>query len=162
MKKVILAAGFVLASQFAVSNALADMCEKPTQKPANIQATLHTTYMPNLLPVVLNSEQLLGLSAEQCAAFNKFKNEKAPGGAKLSKEILALEKQSHDEALKGATWEQLAARNAEIEALRTKLANGKIKCHQFVKAQLNDEQYKKLINEIYPKFLAGMNDKAYK
>lgn len=162
MRKIVLMGSAAIFAAHFMTTASAGVCEKPTQKPANIQATLHTTYMPNLLPVVLNSEQALGLSAQQCAAFNKFKNEKAPGGAKLSKDILALEKQSHDEALNGATWEQLATRNAEIEALRAKLAQGKMKCHQFVKAQLNDEQYKKLINEIYPKFLAGMKDKAYK
>lgn len=158
LHKIAMASGLVLA----MGSVQAGVCEVPSQKPQNIQVTLHTTYMPNLLPVVLNSESKLNLSAEQCQAFNKFKNEKAPGGAKLSKQIVDLEKQSHDQALKGATWEQLSTRNAEIEALRTKLANGKMKCHQFVKAQLNDEQYAKLINEVYPEFLAGMKQKAYK
>ncbi len=162
MNKIALLGTTALLSMQLMSAANASVCEVPTQKPANIQATLHTTYMPNLLPVVLNSEEALNLSREQCQAFNKFKNEKAPGGAKISKDILALEKQSHDQALNGATWEQLEARNLEIQALRNKLANGKIKCHQFVKSQLSEEQYTKLISQIYPEFLKGMKAKAYK
>lgn len=161
-KMILLSSAAILSANVAIATAYAGNCELPSQNPANIQATLHTTYMPNLLPVVLNSESKLGLSAEHCKAFNKFKNEKAPGGAKLSKQILSLESQSHDEALRGASWKQLQARNDEIQALRNKLANGKIKCHQFVKSQLNNEQYTKLINEIYPEFLKGMKNKAYK
>lgn len=163
MKKLILlSSAAILSANVVVSTAFAGNCEKPTQKPENIQATLHTTYMPNLLPVVLNSEKALGLSSKQCQAFNQFKNDKAPGGAKISKQILALEKQSHDEALNGATWQQLKSRNAEIQALRDKLANGKLKCHQFVKGQLSDKQYNQLINEVYPEFLKGMQAKAFK
>lgn len=154
--------GAALALSAFSFSAQAEVCETVQPKASNIQAAMHATYMPHFMPVVLNSEQALDLSEKQCQAFNQFKKEKAPGGAKLIKKIVKLEKELKQQALQGAAWNALESQHNEVQALRTKLANGKLNCHKFVKSQLNDEQYQKLINEIYPKMSQKMQQMAYK
>lgn len=84
----------------------------------------------------------------------KFQKEKAPKGKELIKEINKMEAESRDLALKGASLEEIKSRHVKIAELREKLMEGKMKCHQFVKSQLTEEQYSKMINEIYPAMMA--------
>ncbi|WP_319381078.1 Spy/CpxP family protein refolding chaperone [Thiomicrorhabdus sp.] len=133
-----------------VAAAEGGVCQKVTPTPKSIIENFHANYMPNLLPVVLNSEQALNLSAEQCQKFNQFKKEKAPNGKKLIDKIIKMEQESSQMALEGASLETIQKRNKEIAELRAKLVTGKMKCHQFIKSSLTPEQYDKLVKEVYP------------
>ena len=131
----------------------AGVCNKAKPTVQAIQANFHANYMPNFIPIVLNNEKGLNLTAEQCQTFNKFQKEKAQNGKKLIKKINQMEAESRQMALKGAPLEELQARHKEIAEAREKLMVGKWKCHQFVKKQLTAEQYDKLINVIYPQMM---------
>lgn len=134
----------------AQSDPSPSFCETVKPTPQAMRETLHANYLPNFLPVIVNSEQALGLSAEQCAKFNQFRKEKAVQGKKVIKQINEMEAESHEQALKGASMDEIMQRHKEIAALREKITQGKMKCHQFVKSVLTDAQYQKLVTEIYP------------
>jgi len=147
MRKLILALA-VSAVAAVPTISMADnsgvMCEKVKPTIENIRANLHANYMPNYIPVLTNSQEALSLSGDQCAAINKFRKEKASKGALIVKDINKLEKEAYQAAFDGASMDDIMKRNTEIQSLRTKITQGKMKCHGFVKKLLSDEQYKKL------------------
>lgn len=117
-------------------------CEKVSPTINQIRANLHANYMPNFLPMLTNSQKELGLSGEQCAAINQFRKDKASKGKMVIKKIIQLEKEAGEAAFKGASMEEILKRNQEIQALRTKIVEGKMNCHHgFVKKLLTEQQY---------------------
>jgi len=155
MKKTLIALGLVTATLPMMVQAQDGVCEKvvPTKEAA--MATFHATYMPSFIPVLVNSEKELNLTAQQCQAFNKFRAEKAPNGKKLIEQIMKLEQEATQAVLSGESKEQILARNAKLAELREKLVKGKLNCQGFVKKQLTDEQYQKLVSEVYPAKMAA-------
>lgn len=155
MRKFILATltGSALLASSA-SYASEGVCNQIQPKVVDIRANFHANYMPNFIPVVVNSEEALNLTAEQCKTFNNFRMTKGKNGKKLIKKIHQLEKESQKMALAGADLPEMKKRHLKIAELRAKLMEGKMKCHQFVKSNLTAEQYDKLINDVYPKMYA--------
>ena len=147
MRKLILAL-IVTTATIVPTISMADnsavMCEKVTPTIQNIRENLHANYMPNYLPVLTNSQEALGLSGEQCAVINKYRKEKASKGQLIVKETNKPEKEAYQAAFEGASMDDIMKRNTEIQSLRTKITQGKMKCHGFVKKLLSAEQYKKL------------------
>lgn len=148
---VVLSSGVLMATQSFASEGV---CKPLKPSVEAIKANFHANYLPNFIPIVMNSEQALNLTAAQCQAFMKFQKEKAPKGKELIKEINKMEAESRQMALQGASLEEIKTRHVKIAELREKLMEGKMKCHQFVKSQLTAEQYSKMINEIYPAMMA--------
>ncbi|BBP45825.1 hypothetical protein THMIRHAS_11980 [Thiosulfatimonas sediminis] len=154
MRKFILAAfagSALIASSMASA---AGNCIQVQPKVEDMRANFHANYLPNFIPVVVNSEAALNLSAEQCQIFNEFRTTKGKNGKALIEKINQMEKESQTLALAGASLEEMKARHVKIAELREKLMVGKMNCHQFVKKNLTAEQYDKLINEVYPAMLA--------
>lgn len=159
MRKFILAA-ITGSALIASSVSCADgACIKVQPKTEDIRANFHANYMPNFIPVVVNSEEALNLTAEQCKTFNEFRTTKGKNGKKLINKIHEMEQESQKMALAGASLEEMKGRHAKIAELRAKLMEGKMKCHQFVKSQLTAEQYDKLINEVYPQMVAQAKER---
>ncbi|CAN8141441.1 conserved exported hypothetical protein [uncultured Thiomicrorhabdus sp.] len=159
MRKLFVAAvtgSLLIASSFAHAQ---DACVKVQPKVEDIRANFHANYMPNFIPVVVNSEEALNLTAEQCKTFNEFRTTKGKNGKKLINKIHEMESESQKMALAGAGLEEMKNRHAKIAELRAKLMEGKMKCHQFVKKTLTAEQYDKLINEVYPSMIAMAKEK---
>ncbi|MBN2647312.1 MAG: hypothetical protein JXR44_05960 [Thiotrichales bacterium] len=151
------ATAVLMAPQVMAEKGVCEMV-KPTVE--NIRANLHAQYLPNFIPVVVNSEKELGLSAEQCQAFNQFRKEKAVVGKELVEKINKMEQESHDLALNGASLDEIKARHTQIAEARAKLIEGKMKCHQFIKNTLTEAQYTQLVNDVYPKRRAMAMEKV--
>ncbi|QKI89286.1 hypothetical protein [Thiomicrorhabdus xiamenensis] len=145
----VLGAALLSASSQVMANETG-VCKAVVPTAQAIRATLHANYLPNFIPMIVNSEKELNLTAEQCRTFNKFRSEKAVKGKQLIEKINKMEQESRVMALQGESLEVIKQRHAKIAELREKLVEGKMKCHQFVKKVLSAEQYAKLVKEIYP------------
>jgi len=144
MRKTIFAA-VISAVSILPAVSMADnagvQCNKVTPTVVSIRATLHANYLPNFMPVLANSQEALGLNGQQCAAVNKFLKEKAPKGKMAMKKLVELETEAGMAAMNGASIGEILKRNEEIQALRTKIVEGKMNCHGFVKGLLTEQQY---------------------
>lgn len=145
MRKTILAAVIstvVTLPSVTMADNSAVQCEKVSPTITEIRENLHANYMPNFLPMLTNSQETLGLSGEQCAAINDFRRDKASQGKLLIKKIIKLEAEASAAAFEGASMDDILKRNQEIQALRTKIVEGKMNCHHgFVKKLLTEQQY---------------------
>lgn len=159
MKHLITATALSLTLVSTAIYADAGQCKTVQPTKEAIQLNFHANYLPNLIPALLNSEKALNLTADQCRSFNQLREKKGKEGKLLMKEIKALENESMRMALAGATIQEIQARHAKIAELRAKIVEGKMKCHQFVKDHLNEDQYTRLTQDIYPKMVAKAQQK---
>lgn len=136
------------------------VCQTAQPKAEDIKANFHANYLPNFIPALVNSEEVLQLTPAQCQTFNQYRQETAAKGKELIAQIIQLEKESMQQALAGASHDDIMQRHQKIAELRQKMVEGKMKCHEFVKAQLTSEQYDKLVKEVYPKLQAMAAQKA--
>lgn len=154
MKRQVLVAGALslLFSMNAQANEGVCIPVNPTKE--TVMANVHANYMPNFIPVVVNSEKELGLTAKQCNAFNDFRLNKSKG-KELIANIIKLEQESNQAALAGVSADEMMAKHEKIAELRKKLTAGKLKCRDFVKSQLTEAQFKQLVTEVYPAKMAA-------
>ena len=161
MKKTLLAlvtSAFLVMPQMAMatnsSNASdtsnvaldAQVCQKVSPSIEAMRENLHSNYMPNFLPVLMNSQEALGLTGAQCAKLNTFKKDKASKGKMVIKKVHQLEAESHDLALNGASLENILARHQDIAVLREKIVKGKMGCQKFVKSVLTEAQFEQFLD----------------
>ncbi|WP_127470121.1 hypothetical protein [Thiomicrorhabdus aquaedulcis] len=162
MHKILLVAALTsLTLSPAISHAAeaGATCEKVQPKIESIRANLHSNYMPNFIPVVMMNQEALSLTAEQCTKLTAFRDDKAAKGKMVIEKIIKLEAAAHDAALAGEDLAAMKVRHAEIAELRAKIMEGKMACHQFMKKLLTEEQYTKLIKEVYPAMRTKMQER---
>ncbi len=141
MKKLILA--LILGMTFIGTTALADNMAQQRMKMIH-----HVNPMPNLMQVIIRQGDKLGLSADQAAALKKWHSENAPRITQLAREILALEKKLHDEALAGASGDELQKLADDSFRLRNEIMKIKLACRNNMHSVLNKEQWARMI-ELY-------------
>ncbi|BBP43261.1 Spy/CpxP family protein refolding chaperone [Thiosulfativibrio zosterae] len=156
MKKTLLT--LTLASLFTLpSLSFANDAAAPEAKPAAMQsakpqhdkafakALKHSNFMPVLMKAVMKNRAELNLSDEQFAKLKAYKEKNSPAVMAQVKEVVALEKQAKELALKDGDAKEIASLGEKSFKLRHDIMMSKIECRDFVKSVLTAEQYQQLL-----------------
>jgi len=147
MKKLLLS--LILGSLLCGTAAFADDMAKQRMKIIH-----HTNPLPNLMQVIIKKGDELNLSEEQAKALKGWHSENSPRIMQDAKQIMAVEKKLHDEALAGASGDELQKLADESFRLRMEIMKIKLACRNNMHQVLKKDQWDKLL-----KLYAAMNSK---
>ena len=148
MKKVILVAAIL--SSLVVYSAFAEQSMNGSMRNKNAAGDVmyHINPMPNYMKVIMMHGDELDLSEKQQADLAAWREKTRPVMSNLKKMTIQAENKLRSMSLNNASEEALLVQYAEIEKLRRKIVETKIKCRSNMKNILTDEQFEK-VQEIY-------------
>ena len=149
MKKIILVAAIL--SSLVVYNAFAEQSMNESMrnnKAAKQDVMYHINPMPNFMKVIMMHGDELDLSEKQQAELATWREKTRPLMSNLKSMTIQAEDKARSMSLSNASEEELLAQYAEIEKLRYKIAETKIKCRSNMQNLLTDKQFAKM-QEIY-------------
>lgn len=144
--KMIFAAAWMLSATTVMAQtgpAVEQTGFEPT--PEFMQKMRHASPMPNLMKVVVEHGDELGLDDTQKRLLRFWREHKMIQAKRLVERIDALESELHDAALAGKPTGYLIATTSKMLSLRMQLASQKILCRDNMMHVLKPEQWNKLV-----------------
>ena len=152
MKKIAFTTFILLAAfssvQAAEMDKAAEIDKAKMDKAALLAAVKHAHPLPNLMRIIVDNQDQLGLSAEQKQAVADWIKKHRPIVTELAMSIKEGEQTLHDSALNCAAKEGMMAKLEELLNKRRKMAVLKMECLETMHQLLGYEKWQQVL-ELY-------------